>query len=319
MRAPMANRHSFVWLFLSVLLLAGRGAAPERAAAQETPAPERERPDTLTVMTYNVLYATPDTGTIRAIEAADPDLVGLQEISEPRLRYIAQELGYYYHHYGDQEANVSNTGLLSRYPIAIVTRYGARIYLTVDDPIHISNVHLSPYPYEPYQLRDGEIGVDEAIAHARYTRFPEIQPVLQALQEPLDNGVPVFLTGDFNEPSHLDWTAEAAKAGLHMGREVRWPTSSAIVRHGFRDAFRAAHPDEIKRPGETWTTLASDDDEVHDRIDFVYAAGEVAVIDAYTMGFRDTPPTDRMVPGYPSDHRSVVVTFALGSSHESEQ
>ena len=75
------------------------------------------------------------------------------------------------------------------------------------------------------------------------------------------------------------------------------------------------------RPGRRST---SDDDEVHDRIDFVYAAGEVAVIDAYTMGFRDTPPTDRMVPGYPSDHRSVVVAFALGSSDvgssdESEQ
>ena len=315
----MLNCRSFDWLLLSVLLLVGGASAPVVSTAQESPAPQPERPDTLTVMTYNVLYATPDTSTIRVIEAADPDLVGLQEISEPRIRYIAQELGYYYHHFGEQDANVSNTGLLSRYPISIVTRYGARIYLTVDDPIHIANVHLSPYPYEPYQLRDGEIEVDEAIAQARYTRYPEIQPVLQALQEPLNNGGPVFLTGDFNEPSHLDWTAEAAEAGLHMGREVRWPTSEAIVRHGFEDAFRAAHPDEIERPGETWTTLTSDEDEVHDRIDFVYAAGEVTVIDAYTIGFRNAPPTDMAVPGYPSDHRSVVVTFKLGSSDESQQ
>lgn len=41
------------------------------ASAQETPAPERERPDSLTVMTYSVLYATPDLATIRAIQAAD--------------------------------------------------------------------------------------------------------------------------------------------------------------------------------------------------------------------------------------------------------
>jgi exonuclease III len=298
----------------ALLLVLAMSAAP--AAAQNTPVPERERPDSLTVMTYNVLYATPDAGTIRAIEAADPDLVGLQEISEPRLRYIARELGYYFHHHGAHEASRENdTGILSRYPIAQVTRYGATIYLTVDDPIHIANVHLSPYPYEPYQLRDDEITRDEAVEQARFTRYPEIQPVLEALQDPLSKGIPVFLTGDFNEPSHLDWTAEAAEAGLHMGMAVDWPTSRAIVRHGFRDAFRAVHPDEVEHPGTTWTPLRGDADEVHDRIDMVYVAGDhVDVLDAYTMGPRPEPPTDRAVSGYPSDHRSVVVTIGLGPS-----
>jgi exonuclease III len=286
------------------------------AQAQETPAPERTRPDTLTVMTYNVLYATPDEGTIRAIEKADPDLVGLQEISEPRLRHVAQELGYYFHHHGEHEANTENdTGLLSRYPISRVTRYGATIYLTVNDPIHIANVHLSPYPYEPYQLRDEDIDSEEAASQARFTRFPEIQPVLKALQEPLDSGAPVLLTGDFNEPSHLDWTAEAAEAGRHMGMEIEWPISKEVLRRGFQDAFRAVHPEEVERPGDTWTTLTGDPDEVHDRIDFVYVAGEgVEVVDAYTIGLRDEPPTDVAVSGYPSDHRSVVVTIALGES-----
>jgi len=303
----------FVGLFVFALSLC---VGPVQA--QETPAPERDRPDTLTVMTYNVLYATPDEGTIRAIEKANPDLVGLQEISEPRLRRVAQELGYYFHHHGEHEANTENdTGLLSRYPISKVTRYGATIYLTVNDPIHIANVHLSPYPYEPYQLRDDKIDPEEAVAQARYTRFPEIQPVLDALQDPLDSGTPVLLTGDFNEPSHLDWTAEAAEAGLHMGMEVEWPISKEILRHGFQDAFRAVHPDEVENPGETWTTLTGDSEEVHDRIDFVYVAGEdVEVVDAYTMGLRDEPPTDVSVSGYPSDHRSVVVTIALGDEDE---
>lgn len=286
------------------------------AVGQETPGPERERPDSLTVMTYNVLYATPDTATIRVINAADPDLVGLQEISEPRLRYIADSLGYYYHHHGEHEASSTNgTGLLSRYPISQVTRYGATIYLTVNDPVHIANVHLSPYPYEPYELRDGEITPEEAIAQARYTRFLEIQPVLKALEKLLDAGIPVLLTGDFNEPSHLDWTEAAAETGLHLGETVAWPTSREIVRHGFHDAFRTAYPDEVERPGQTWTTLANDPDEVHDRIDMVYVAGDgVEVVDAYTVGLRNEPPTDVAVPGYPSDHRSVVATIVLGNS-----
>lgn len=303
----------------AILAFAAAGmASPELVVAQETPAPERERPDTLTVMSYNVLYATPDEGTIRAIDRANPDLVGLQEVSEPRLRHIARELGYYFHHHSEHEANTPNdTGILSRYPISQVTRYGATIYLTVDDPVHIANVHLSPYPYEPYQLRDDEIDPEAAVAQARFSRYPEIQPVLEALQEPLDEGAPVLLTGDFNEPSHLDWTAEAAQAGLHMGLEVPWPISQEVLRHGFRDAFRTAHPDEVERPGQTWTTLTGDEDEVHDRIDFVYVAGDgVEVVDAYTMGLRDESPTDVAVPGYPSDHRSVVVTIALDDADE---
>ncbi len=302
-------------LLIGFLLL---GLTIGTAQAQKTPAPERDRPDTLTVMSYNVLYATPDEGTIRAIEKADPDLVGLQEVSEPRLRYIARELGYYFHHHGEHEANTDNdTGLLSRYPISRVTRYGATIYLTVNDPVHIANVHLTPYPYEPYDLRDEKITPEEAVQQARFSRFPEIQPVLDSLQDPLDSGAPVLLTGDFNEPSHLDWTAEAAASGLHMGMEVEWPISKEILRHGFRDAYRTVHPDEVERPGATWTTLDEDPDEVHDRIDFVYVAGDaVEVVDAYTIGLRDEPPTDVAASGYPSDHRSVVVTIALGDSSE---
>ncbi len=263
-------------------------------------------------MTYNVLYATPDTGTVRAIEAVDPDVVALQEISEPRLRHIADELDYYFHHSDEHEANEEDTGLLSRYPISRPTRYGALLYLTVDDPIRIANVHLSPYPYEPYALRDDEMTPQEAVAQARETRSSEIKPVLDALAKSVQEEVPTFLMGDFNEPSHLDWTPAAAEAGLHLGLEVPWPTSRAVAQRGFRDAFRVAHADEVKRPGYTWTTLTGDPDEVHDRIDFIYVAGEsVSVETAYTVGLREAAPTDRSVSGYPSDHRSVVTTVSL--------
>lgn len=296
------------------------GAVP--AAAQETPAAKRALPDTLKVMTYNVLYATADEGTLRAIRASGADVIGMQEVSEPRLRYIARELGFYYHHNGDHEASFENdTGLLSRYPISAPTRFGATLFLTVDDPVHLYNVHLSPYPYEPYQLRDGELGPRGAVAQARATRGPEIRPVLAAMEKAIERGEPVFLMGDFNEPSHLDWTAKAARAGLHLGEEVAWPTSTAITAHGLSDAFRTVHPDEVERPAPTWTTLENGPDEVHDRIDRIYFAGEgVRAVDAYTLGLRDqAAATDRVVPGYPSDHRSVVVVFTLSGSTATDE
>jgi len=301
------------WFVAVLVFLLAVQAVP--SGAQQSPAPERDRPDSLTVMTYNVLYATPDEATIRAIQSVEPDIVALQEVSEPRLRYIARELGYYFHHHGAHEASGANdTGLLSRYPISLVSRYGATMYLTVNDPIHVANVHLAPYPYEPYELRDGEIAPDEAVAQARFTRLPQLKPVLASLDEPLERGDPVFLMGDFNEPSHLDWTADAARVGLHMEMVIDWPTSREVLRHGFRDAYRTVHPDEVTRPGPTWTTLQRDPNEVHDRIDMIYVAGNgVRAVDAYTVGLRDEPPTDRPVPRYSSDHRAVVAIVALPS------
>ena len=48
--------------------------------------------------------------------------------------------------------------------------------------------------------------------------------------------LPVFLTGDFNEPSHLDWTTAAANAKL-CPLPVTWPSSKAVVDAGFVDAY----------------------------------------------------------------------------------
>ena len=67
------------------------------------------------------------------------------------------------------------------------------------------------------------------------------------------SGQPVFLIGDFNEPSHLDWTQAAANAGLHFGKKVDWPTSRAVTNAGLTDSFRQLRPDEINDRGKTWT------------------------------------------------------------------
>lgn len=51
-------------------------------------------------------------------------------------------------------------------------------------------------------------------------------------------------TGDFNEPSHLDWTEPAAREGK-CPTAVAYPTSVAIAAAGLHDAFRKLHPDEV--------------------------------------------------------------------------
>ena len=126
------------------------------------------------------------------------------------------------------------------------------------------------------------------------------------------------MTGDFNEPSHLDWTQEAADATERTyDLKVEYPASKKMSSIGLVDAFRKVWPNEVLRPGYTWTSGAPPPNvgasEVHDRIDFVYYWGTgVQASDAVTVGFDKTNTnTDIAITGYPSDHRAVLATFVL--------
>ena len=87
-----------------------------------------------------------------------------------------------------------------------------------------------------------------------------------------------------------------------------------MISIGLVDAFRKVWPNEVARPGYTWTPGAPPPNvgatEVHDRIDFVYYWGTgVRAIDAVTVGIDKTNTnTDIAITGYPSDHRAVLGT-----------
>ena len=44
-------------------------------------------------------------------------------------------------------------------------------------------------------------------------RLREAEALIAGLKPVIDAGTPVIVTGDFNEPSHLDWTEAAVAAG----------------------------------------------------------------------------------------------------------
>ena len=195
---------------------------------------------------------------------------------------------------------------------------GVKLQVSPTQDAYLFDVHLAPYPYQPYDIRDGLVTTEaQAIARAQSARGAAMATVLDGMSEAFESGSPVFLVGDFNEPSHLDWTAEAATAGKHFGMKVNWPASNAVVSAGMSDAFRQLRPDEINDPGDTWTTgypaPSTDPEEVHDRIDFVYYAGtNVLPTLAKTIGYNASDgSTDIAIQPYPSDHRAVYVDFTL--------
>ena len=123
------------------------------------------------------------------------------------------------------------------------------------------------------------------------------------------------MTGDFNTPSHLDWTPAADAVREDIRYPVAWPVTRALAAAGFQDAYRAVHPDPVANPGITWTfgypfprVRAN---EVVDRIDLIQASGGVQVLDAGIAGPAGTPDVTVPVDPYPSDHRGVVAGVRL--------
>ena len=269
-------------------------------------------------MTYNIWVGGTASGlplsrTVGVIQAAGADVVGMQEQGGNGAA-IAATLGFHYHNLG------GSTAILSRYPIVEGLPQGAKLQLSPTQDAYVFNIHFAPYPYQPYDIRDGLITTEaQAIAGAQATRGSSVNALLGGMSAALAGGQPVFLTGDFNEPSHLDWTAEAADAGLNFGMQVDWPTSRAVTDAGLVDAFRELRPDEVADRGETWTpgypAPNLTPDEVHDRIDFVYFSGRhVQATSALVLGYEaNDPNTDIGIQPYPSDHRAVVVEFDIPS------
>ncbi|QQK79049.1 endonuclease/exonuclease/phosphatase family protein [Salicibibacter cibi] len=260
----------------------------------------------LRVMSFNIWLGGEEVSfdeTVRAVEEADADIVGVQEESG-NLDRLADELGYYADH---------NQEIISRYPI-IDVGHPDYVYVEVepDEVVAVSNVHLLHDPYGPYDIRD-EFTVEQVIGNERH-HMMEMRSRFDSLTELQKDDVPVFLTGDFNVPSHLDWTEETKEDNFNT--VVEWPVSMHLDDLGFRDSYREINESPLEFPSYTWTPGDPpgdiNDDEVHDRIDFIYAAGP-SITENSEVVAEVGPYSDIELENWPSDHRAVVSTFTSDS------
>ncbi len=274
----------------------------------------QESIENFSVMSFNVLFSTSIPSTLETVRSTNADIIGLQEADEKRIKTVADSLGYFYQSFDKTAGNLSkdDTGILSRYRITKTFDDGVIIELPGQKEIGIFSVHLSPYPYEPYDFRDGKISTaKEAQLSASNTRLPEINPVLHTIDSLIHKGIPVFLTGDFNEPSHLDWSENAANNGRNFNKAVEWPCSKAVLDVGLEDSYRIQYPDEVNKNGITWTTRELEN-EVYDRIDFVYhhLQDTFKLVNSMRVGRPDNDCSMK-VPGYESDHFAVLSLYQL--------
>jgi endonuclease/exonuclease/phosphatase family metal-dependent hydrolase len=292
--------------------------------ANKEEVPEKELihvTDTFKVMTFNMWHGgdaggQPIAKSIETIRAADAGIVGVQESHglgsprEDRSMQMAGNMGWRHIDIGNFDA------VLTKYAIAETSSDKRAVKIKIDDNkfIWIINCHLMHIPYQPYQLNNKEYGnypyiasEQEAVHWANIARKSGIDEVVKLVKEKINDGWPIIVTGDFNEPSHLDWTEKAAKAGINKIK-VEWPSTKALTDLGMKDAYRTFRPDEVAFPGKTWSSIDSPG-EIHDRIDFVFYIGnQLQLINAEVVGEKSNI-SDIAVENYPSDHRAVVATF----------
>src|SRR5215510_1920898 len=263
----------------------------------------------LRIMTFNVWLGGEQVNIERvfdAIGAADADIVLLQE-PEGQTRRFARALGYAY--------ASERRHIISRYPLFDPPTSDADFaFAEVRSGrfVAVADIHLTSDPYGPYAVRDGK-SADEVLKVEQDTRMPEIGPYITVLGPLAASGVPVFIGGDFNAPSHLDWTAAAVAARPQLRFPLEWPVSKALADAGFRDSYREMHPDPVANPGITWTSgypvPHRDANEMIDRIDQIYALGNSTTVASQIVGETGGPDIDIGITPWPSDHHAVVATF----------
>ncbi|RAP74194.1 endonuclease/exonuclease/phosphatase family protein [Paenibacillus montanisoli] len=256
----------------------------------------------------------------KAVELSGAGIVGFQETPEPG-KAVAEKLGWHYFQNKNGEANCS---VISRFPILEASYIEgmsavlAHIQLPSGQVILVAVTHLYYDPYGPYWAMFDKRSVDDIIAMENEARGWQMKLVLQELAPHLASDMPLFLMGDFNAPSHLDWSDD--RKAQHEGYAVRWPVSVQAEEAGLLDSYRVVHPDPAAMPGITWSTVHTPEHpwgdnpfEPQDRIDFIYYHGSnVKVVSSEVFvagepkGFGSHEDNE-----WPSDHAAVISTFEL--------
>lgn len=249
-----------------------------------------------------------------------------------------------------------DSGLLSKYPIKDSTTvyplkddHGSiyRMLVSVGGQnIAVYTAHLDYLSDAYYNVRgyDGstwkEIPKPETI-HEVLTvndasfRDDAIREFVRFSRKDIDEGNIVILGGDFNEPSHLDWTRETKDLYDHNGMIIPWTVPLILDNSGFVDAYRAFYPNVLDYPGFTFPsdnekvpvnklTWAPKSDE-RDRIDYIfyYPHRRLELKDAVIFGPKGSimksqrvkeiskDPFIEPLGTWPTDHKGVLVTFRL--------
>ncbi|XGW04765.1 hypothetical protein V3C99_015718 [Haemonchus contortus] len=293
----------------------------------------------LRVMTFNIWLsgASVHNGLqkiAKHILLVNPDIVALQEVeNEYVIGNLTQMLGEQWTGVQHRNRTPPDTAILTRHEFHqhsyTDTSTGIGIRIVVDSLIFVNfwSVHLDYLSYGPYAAYNKMVtSIDQILAGERPSHYLGRE---QNVEELRNNSrmtawrrksdiVPVIIGGDFNSPSHLDWTDKTRD--LHGGWQVQWPATKIMQEMNFTDSFRELYPDSDVEPGHTWSTVNKYNPEwdftipePQDRIDFIFYQGKIKPVRSYLYSGSEPlkPIPHHKDNDYPSDHYALITEFDI--------
>ncbi len=267
----------------------------------------QEKPQKLTVMSWNIWHGARHNGiekgieqAITAIRTSGAGLVCMQETygSGPKISDALGTLFYY---------RSSNLSVHSKYPIVetydlyqpfrfggVRVKMGEQLLDVFSLWIHYLPSIAKLYPNE---------SVEKILLEENKTRGTEIKEILTSLNNASINGekVPLIVGGDFNSPSHLDWGDDMKS--FHNDFVIEWPVSKSMANSDFTDSFRKMAPIPRYSRGNTWSPRFHE--SMQQRIDYLYFKGELRCVNSYVKGYTDSE--------WPSDHAAIIAEYRFGN------
>ena len=298
--------------------------------------------DTLRVMVWNALHGANDVTNgaekaLKIIRETKPDVVLLQESYDinderPKLgEWLASELGW-------NQYQGESTHLCVLTPLELETTFfhhawhgvGAKIRDAQGREFLAWSIWIDYQAYITYALRENPAIADEELLDLERigsNRLNQANAIIKHLRDSgqLEADIPLLVGGDWNCPSHLDWTVDTTRV-YKRRRALPLPVSLAMASAGFTDTFRELYPNPVQHPGITWSPMfrfkgegEEQEDQCFDRIDRLYLKNPASPKDGLTL----SPTSARVLPlvwedenmatidrEFPSDHGAVVIDLA---------
>ena len=305
------------------------------------------KPDTLRVLAWNVLHGANDVGqgpekALAVIRESGADVVLMQESYDidgdrPKLgAWLAEQLGW-----NQWQGDSPHLCILTRYDIAETFAHepwhgvGARLVDDAGRSFIAWSIWLDYRAYITYALRenpdlsDADLIALESVGSSRLPEATRIVARLKALGQ-LESPIPVLVGGDWNTPSHLDWTLDTSRV-YKRRRDLSLPVSVLMKDSGFVDTYRVVESNPVQSPGITWSPMfrmSGGKDQGFERIDRIYLKDPV--VDGSGGVDRTEPRTAATLQplagtvyplvwerdeipvlerSFPSDHGAVLIDF----------
>lgn len=293
---------------------------------------------------------------ISQIIQSDADFVTLSEVRNynntrfcDRIIESLKDSGYTYYSFYSYDS-----GLISRYPIidstvvfppqndegsayrALIDMNGQEValYTCHLDYRHCTYYDIYGYSGVTWEKREPLLDLDSILTDNRLSKRDDaMAAIIKMAEEDRAKNRLVFIGGDYNEPSHLDWTEETKDLYSHQGLVIPWTVSSMLEKANYIDAYRELYPSAVTHPGFTFPSansyvdlsqlLWAEESDERERVDFIHYTpnSQLKLQEVIIWGPQESIHTSQIVieksldtfrkaPGiWPTDHKGVLATF----------